>query len=128
MEDFYYEILEVKRNAKPAEIRKSYEKLVEMNHPNKHNDNLAKTVYVEELERAYEVLSDPVKRIHYDAKLKIKEEYGNNEDDEDSTSNSESNNGKKKQGIKPVKKYTRISFFTIIGIAIVILYYFIKVN
>ena len=128
MEDFYYEILEVKRTATTAEIRKSYEKLVDMNHPNKHNGNMAKTVYVEELERAYTVLSDPVKRIHYDAKLKIKEEFGDKETDEDSTSNSESNNNEKKQGIIPDKKYTKISFFMIIGIAVVLLYYFIKVN
>ena len=59
----HYQTLGVAKNATPDDIKKSYRKLASKHHPDKGGD-------VEKFKRmklAYEVLSDPIKREHYDS-------------------------------------------------------------
>jgi len=61
----YYEVLELKRDATDAELKKAYRKLSKLYHPDKNPDPAAQTIFVEVAE-AYEVLIDPNKRATYD--------------------------------------------------------------
>ncbi|MCQ2820514.1 MAG: DnaJ domain-containing protein [archaeon] len=58
----YYEILGVPKTAKYEEIRKAYRKLAKVKHPDKGGDEKE----FQELQQAYEVLSDENKRKIYD--------------------------------------------------------------
>ena len=58
----YYEILGIAKSASPAEIRKAYRKLVRTAHPDKGGDSAK----FQEIQNAYEVLSDPEKKQIYD--------------------------------------------------------------
>ncbi len=63
----YYEILGVKRDAAPDELKKAFRRLALQWHPDRHLEN--KAAAEEKFKRvseAYEVLSDPVKRAKYD--------------------------------------------------------------
>ena len=77
----YYEILGVGKDATAQEIRKSYRKLVIKLHPDKGGD----PGKFEELQNAYEVLSDPKKREVYDkyGEEGIKQGMGNDDGDFD---------------------------------------------
>jgi len=62
----FYKILEVKKNAKAADIKKAYRKLTLQYHPDKNQgDDDAKTKF-HDVADAYEVLSDTDKRRKYD--------------------------------------------------------------
>lgn len=71
----YYDILDIDRNASLANIKKAYRQLALIHHPDKNSNappneiseqqEIFKTVSV-----AYEVLSNPQKRAHYDEKQK----------------------------------------------------------
>ena len=62
----YYKILGVERNASEADIRKAYRKLAMQYHPDRNpNDKQAEERF-KEINEAYQVLSDPKKRGHYD--------------------------------------------------------------
>ncbi len=66
-----YEILEVNKNATPAEIKKAYFKLARQWHPDKWEDKAKEERDVaeekfKEISSAYEILSDEQKRKHYD--------------------------------------------------------------
>ena len=58
----YYEIFEVNKDASAQEIRKAYRKLAIKLHPDKGGD----PAKFQELQNAYEVLSDPKKTEIYD--------------------------------------------------------------
>ena len=58
----YYKILGVDRNASQEEIRKAFYKLAHQYHPDKGGD----PEKFKEINEAYQVLSDPVKRAQYD--------------------------------------------------------------
>jgi curved DNA-binding protein len=57
-----YQTLGVQRNATEAEIKKAYRKLAGQHHPDKGGD----TAKFQEIQSAYETLSDPVKRQQHD--------------------------------------------------------------
>lgn len=59
----YYETLGVDRKATPDEIKKAYRKLAGKHHPDKEGGDTAK---FQEIQKAYEILSDPQKRQQYD--------------------------------------------------------------
>lgn len=62
----YYQVLGVKRDATPEEIRKAYKKIVRENHPDmKPNDKEAAERF-KQAQEAYSVLGDPEKRKQYD--------------------------------------------------------------
>ncbi|KAL3713960.1 hypothetical protein ACJRO7_005990 [Eucalyptus globulus] len=62
----YYKILEVDYDATDDKIRLNYRKLALKWHPDKHKDDGAVTSKFQEINEAYSVLSDPVKRFDYD--------------------------------------------------------------
>ena len=72
MEENYYDILEINKNASPEIIEKAYKTLVKKYHPDLQKNDL-KIKYEEKIKKineAYEVLSDPEKRKNYDLNLK----------------------------------------------------------
>ena len=61
----YYEVLEVKRGASDAEIKRSYRRLAQKWHPDVNTEDGADERF-KELNEAYQVLSDPQKKQAYD--------------------------------------------------------------
>jgi len=69
MDDDYYKILGVQRNASPAEIQKAYRKMASKYHPDLVEDEKDKKrakQKFQEVQKAYDVLSDSNKRELYD--------------------------------------------------------------
>ena len=71
MEKNYYDILQVNKNASPEIIEKAYKVLAKKYHPDlqseenkKHSEEVLK-----QINEAYDVLSDPIKRENYDKSL-----------------------------------------------------------
>jgi len=58
----YYSTLGVNKNATPDEIKKAYRKMAAQHHPDKGGD----TAKFQEVQKAYETLSDPQKKQQYD--------------------------------------------------------------
>lgn len=72
MEQNYYDILEVNKNASSEIIEKAYKTLVKKYHPDLQENDL-KIKYEEKIKKineAYDILSDPEKRKKYDLNLK----------------------------------------------------------
>ena len=68
----YYEVLGVKKEATPEEIRKAYKKLAIKWHPDKNPDNKEEAENkFKEISEAYSVLSDPEKKKEYDNRDKM---------------------------------------------------------
>lgn len=61
----YYEILGVGRNATDEDIKKAYRTLAFKYHPDRNKDKAAEE-HFKEVNEAYEVLSNPQKRVNYD--------------------------------------------------------------
>jgi curved DNA-binding protein len=59
----YYQILGVERTASESDIKAAYRKLASRHHPDRGGDTSA----FQEIQQAYSVLSDPVKRKEYDS-------------------------------------------------------------
>ncbi|KAJ7006917.1 chaperone protein [Populus alba x Populus x berolinensis] len=64
----YYKILEVDYDATDDAIRSNYIRLALKWHPDKQKDEDSATSRFQEINEAYQVLSDPVRRIEYDTK------------------------------------------------------------
>ncbi|KAJ1383906.1 DnaJ domain containing protein, partial [Sesbania bispinosa] len=62
----YYKILEVDYDATEDAIRSNYIRLALKWHPDKQKDQDSATSRFQEINEAYQVLSDPVKRREYD--------------------------------------------------------------
>ena len=66
----YYRILGISKDAKLAEIKKAYKKLAKENHPDKFSGDKKKEeaqhARMQEINEAYDVLSDPEKKADYD--------------------------------------------------------------
>ncbi len=62
----YYKVLGVERNAGEDDIRKAYRKLAMQYHPDRNPNNKQAEERFKEINEAYQVLSDPQKRAHYD--------------------------------------------------------------
>lgn len=60
-----YEILGVKKDAMPGEIRIAYKKLASKYHPDRNDDPKANAI-MQSITNAYDILSDPKKRKRYD--------------------------------------------------------------
>lgn len=63
----YYEVLGVTRDISPTGIKRAYRRLARKYHPDLIKSNPQAEVKLREINEAYEVLSDPQKRHHYDA-------------------------------------------------------------
>jgi DnaJ-class molecular chaperone len=65
MDEDYYKLLGISRNATPDEIQKAYRKLARKYHPDVNPDKNAKEKF-QQIQTAYETLNDPEKREMYD--------------------------------------------------------------
>lgn len=65
MDEDYYKILGINRNATADEIQKAYRKLARKYHPDVNPDKNAKAKF-QQIQQAYDVLNDPEKREMYD--------------------------------------------------------------
>lgn len=66
MDENYYSILGVNRNASPSEIQKAYRSLARKYHPDVNPDDNAAKEKFQEVQKAYDVLNDPEKKKMYD--------------------------------------------------------------
>jgi len=62
----YYAVLGIERGASDAEIKRAYRGLARQYHPDVADDKPAAEVRFKAINEAYEILSDPQKRQHYD--------------------------------------------------------------
>jgi curved DNA-binding protein CbpA len=65
----YYKILNISRNASEQEIKTSYRELALKYHPDKNDSSHMATEFIKLINKAKEVLSDPVKRAEYDDRM-----------------------------------------------------------
>lgn len=70
----YYGLLEVKYTASSKEIRKAYRKKALVLHPDKNPDNPNAADLFDQVNKAYELLSDEKKKKEYDTKLQVQRE------------------------------------------------------
>src|SRR3990170_6418681 len=61
----YYEVLGVARNASAEDVKKAFRRLAMKYHPDRNKEDGAEARF-KEIGEAYEVLSDPERRVAYD--------------------------------------------------------------
>ena len=61
-----YEILEVEANCSPEELKRAYRRLARQYHPDANGADPRAEARFKEISQAYEILSDPERRFHYD--------------------------------------------------------------
>jgi len=61
-----YALLDVDRSASADELKRSYRKLAQQLHPDRNPGDAAAEARFKEVSQAYEILSDPDRRAHYD--------------------------------------------------------------
>lgn len=66
----HYKVLGVSRTATPEEIKSSFKKLALKYHPDRNPDNKEAEEAFKEINRAYQILSDPYKKHQYDIVLR----------------------------------------------------------
>ena len=93
----YYELLEVSEKASPEVIKKAYTTLVKKYHPDLQPDGEKKSAEekIKEINEAYEVLSNEVKKADYDRKLqseRVREEQAKYSNSNQSTNRQSSSN------------------------------------
>lgn len=66
MDKNYYEILEIERNATQEDIKKAYRKLSLLHHPDKNLNSQESINKIQDINEAYEVLSNPENKMIYD--------------------------------------------------------------
>jgi DnaJ-class molecular chaperone len=69
----YYDILGLPKDSGPKQIRDAYRRLALQHHPDRNRDNPEALDRMKQINEAYAVLSDPLKRKEYDA---IRQTYG----------------------------------------------------
>lgn len=69
----YYDILGLENNAGQKQVRDAYRRLALLHHPDRNKDSPEAADRMKEINEAYAVLSDPIKRREYDA---LRLEYG----------------------------------------------------
>jgi curved DNA-binding protein CbpA len=62
----YYEVLGIAPGASAQEIRRAYHKLAFQCHPDRHQESEEAHKKMEEINEAYAILSDPIRRREYD--------------------------------------------------------------
>lgn len=65
-EDNLYDILQVKADASPEEIKSSYRRLAQRFHPDRHPGDAQAAATFMRIQEAYETLSEPTRRKRYD--------------------------------------------------------------
>tara|TARA_B100001769_G_C21785326_1_gene428391 strand:+ start:108 stop:308 length:201 start_codon:yes stop_codon:yes gene_type:complete len=60
----YYDVLGVSKNASDAELKKAFKKLAMKYHPDRNPDDDSAAEKFKEAAEAYDVLSDPQKKIY----------------------------------------------------------------
>jgi curved DNA-binding protein CbpA len=66
----HYKTLEIAPQASLSEVKKAYRYLARKYHPDVNANTAQATVYFQEIQSAYEILSNPIKRRSYDNELK----------------------------------------------------------
>lgn len=77
MKDYYY-ILGINESANSEQIKKAYRKLSLKFHPDKNDGDDFFADRFKEINEAYEILIDPVKRANYDGALKSRQSHASN--------------------------------------------------
>ncbi|KAI1342930.1 hypothetical protein F5Y15DRAFT_272077 [Xylariaceae sp. FL0016] len=82
----HYAALEVDKTATEQEITTAYRRLARAHHPDKNPENVDEaTAKFQKIQKAYEILSDPIKRARYDQlEHNVIFPFGDDEDDDDS--------------------------------------------
>ena len=74
----YYDILQIAKNASPEVIRFVYQKLAQKYHPDRNGGSPESQGKMKQINEAYKVLSDPIKRREYDQLIKEQERVNGN--------------------------------------------------